>query len=277
MVELQYHNYLTTPTGKSCILYEITNANYLILNKFAQANDLVNFYKCLNQLIEETIPDFEEFNVIDKLYVYLAYCAYSIHPTVTLSNDGIAGNDIGIFTVLDNIEEAYKYETKEYEIAKNVKVTCSTPRKFVIDNDFISIEYSSAIDSVNGIELKNNEERESFMRKIGIRNSIKLERMIKKDFAVMCAMFKTGIGPFSLYQDEANILDGELFRSLVNVFRERLEDFYKVMYYQVQHMRMSYDSLMRMTPLESRFLFNMFVEEKKKEAEEHEKHNRIHR
>lgn len=276
MARLKYHNFLTTPSGKSCILYEITNDDYLVLNKFAQANDYSNFYISLDTLIKETVHDFDCYNIIDKLYIYLAYCYYSIHATITLSQNGIAGTDISIATVLNNIESDYENITKEYKLTNNIIVKCSIPRKLSFNGEFINIEYSSAIDSVNGIELKSNEERESFMRKIGVRYSLKLEHLIKRDFVIMCALFKNGVGPFSLYQERANILDGDLFVSLVNVFRENLDDFYKVMYYQVQHMRMSYDTLMRMTPIESRHLFNLFVEEKKKEAEEHEKHSRIH-
>ena len=81
-------------------MYEITNENYHVINKFAEARDYQNFYKCLNELIEESIPDFDNFSLVDKLYVYLAYCFYSIHPSIQLSTNEISGNEILISTIL---------------------------------------------------------------------------------------------------------------------------------------------------------------------------------
>lgn len=276
MVNLRYNNFLTTPDGNDCILYEITNENYHVINKFAEAKDYKNFYRCLDELIKESVPEFDSFSLIDKAYVYLAYCFYSIHASVQYSGDGIAGSEISLSSMLQNIEEDYKHKTVEYDLGSGVKVTCSTPRKFVVDGEFFSIEYSSAIDSVNGIRLTNDKEREDFMQKIGVRYSLKLEQAIKRDFAVLCSLFKVNLGIYNLHEEKVNILSGDIFKSLINVYREPLDDFYKVLYYCVQHMRMSYDTYMRMTPRETRHLFNQFIEEKQKEADEHERQSRSH-
>lgn len=275
MVNLRYNNFLTTPDGKNCILYEITNENYHVINKFAEAKDYKNFYKCLDELIKESVPDFDNFSLIDKIFIYLAYCFYSIHASVQLSNGEITGSEVSLSSMLQNIEDDYKYKTVEYDI-EGIKIVCSTPRKFVINGEYFNIEYSSAIDSINGIELTTNEQREEFMKKIGVKYSIKLEQAIKRDFNVLCSLFKVNVGVFDLHEEKVNILSGDMFRSLINVYREPLDDFYKVLYYCVQHMRMSYDTYMRMTPRETRHLFNQFIEEKQKEAEEHEKHSRMH-
>lgn len=272
MVNLRYNNFLTTPDGNDCILYEITNENYHVINKFAEAKDYTNFYRCLDELIKESVPDFDNFSIIDKIYIYLAYCFYSIHASVQFSGNGIAGSDVPLSTMLENIEEDYKTKTTEYTIGGNVKIVCSTPRKFSIDKDRITIEYYSAIDSVNGIELASNEERKNFMQNIGVRYSTRLEQTIKKDFRVPCSIFKVNVGIYNLHDEKMNIMTGDIFNSIVDIYRTPLDDFYKVLYYCVQHMRMSYDTYMRMTPRETKHLFNQFVDEKQREAEEHNKH-----
>lgn len=267
MAKLQYHNFLSTPTGKNCILYEINNENYLVLLKFIEAKDISNFYKSLDILIKETIPDFDEYNLIDKAYVYLAYCFYSIHSSVTYKTNGIAERKISLNTILNNIEEDFENIDKEYKF-NNISVKASYPKSLIINGESINIDYISALDSVNGISFKNNIERNNFLNKISPKWAMQLEMAIRRDFICECAMFKNNVGPFIQEADKSNILDGGLFESIMQIYCEPLAEYYKILYYHIEYLRMSYDSYMRMTPLETRFIFNQFVEDKERQAQE---------
>lgn len=274
MVNLRYHNFLSTPSGKKCTLYEIINENYLVLIKFIEAKDVANFYKCLDELIKESIPDFDEYNLIDKAYIYLAYCFYSIHSSVSYRSTGVVEREISLNEILNNIEEDFTNLEKEYKF-KNLVVKCSYPRTLIISDESILIDYASALDSVNDIKFKNNEERINFLRSIGPKWSMQLEMAIRRDFTVLCAMFRNGVGPFALDTEKVNILDGGLFDSIMQIYREPLADYYKVLYYHIEYLRMSYDSYMRMTPLETRYIFNQFAEDKERQAQEQQ--NQIQR
>lgn len=268
MVKLRYHNFLSTPSGRNCILYEITNENYLVLLKFIEARDTANFYKCLDELIKESIPDFDEFNLIDKAYVYLAYCFYSIHSSVSYRTQHVADREISLNDILNNIEHDYEDIRKEYKLNDKVIVKCSFPKNLIIEGESISLDYPSALDSVNDYIFKDNKERNQFLHKIGPKFAMQLEVAIRRDFICLCALFQNGVGPFALDTEKVNILDGGLFDSIMQIYREPLADYYKILYYHFEYLRMSYDTYMRITPLESRYIFNQFVEDKEKQAQE---------
>lgn len=266
-IKLRYHNTLTTPSGKYCNLYEITNENYLVLVKFCEAKDYKNFYTALDQLIKESIPDFDEFNLIDKAYIYIAYCFYSIHASIIYKMGTIQDFEISLTTILDNIEQAYRDIQKEYKLTNNVLLQVSIPRKFVCEEDNIFIEPASGIDSINGIKFQNNKERIEFIKNIDIRYSVKLEQLINKDFNIDCELFKNPISA-SKKGNIINLISPHLFYDIFAIYREPLENYYQVLYYNFEYLKLSYDTYKQLTPRESRFIFNKFAEDKERQAEE---------
>lgn len=78
---------MTTPTGRYCELSEISNSEYLILIKYLQAEDFQRFFECLNEIVKRDIIDFDDFDIVEKYYVYLAYCMYSIRGSITVKNN----------------------------------------------------------------------------------------------------------------------------------------------------------------------------------------------
>ena len=109
---MRYYNYLTTPSGKKCKLNEITNRDYLILLKFLNGDNYEGFYDKLNSLISETIPDFEDFNIADKAYVYIAFYFYSIKASIGVKAEN-PFNFYGIIpnskTTVDKMLTAYQH------------------------------------------------------------------------------------------------------------------------------------------------------------------------
>lgn len=266
-MKLRYHNFLTTPSGRKCELYEINNENYLVLVKFCEAKDYKSFYHALDLLIKESIPDFDEYNIIDKAYVYLAYCYYSIHDSIVYKLGTIQDYEISIATILDNIEQAYKDIKKEYKLTNTVSIQVSIPRTFIIENEDIFLEIASGIDSINGIEFKNNQQRIDFIKTIDVKYGAKLEQLILRDFSLECALYKNP-GPFSTKTNKTDIISPQIFHDIFQIYREPLEDYYKILYYNFEYLKLSYNTYMQLTPRESRFIFHSFAEDKERQAAE---------
>ena len=83
---MDYYNFLTTPSGKYCEVREILNEDYLILVKFIESENYKGFYNCLDKIIKNDIIDFDNLNIIDKCYVYMAYCMYSIRGVIEVNH-----------------------------------------------------------------------------------------------------------------------------------------------------------------------------------------------
>jgi hypothetical protein len=81
-----YKNYLTTPSGRYCEISELVNADYLILIKYLQAEHFSAFFKCLTEIVKRDLPDFDDYDIVEKCYIYFAYCMYSIRATITVHN-----------------------------------------------------------------------------------------------------------------------------------------------------------------------------------------------
>lgn len=86
---MDYYNFLTTPTGRYCEVKEILNKDYLVLVKFIESENYKAFFEALNELVLRDIPDFDEFNIVEKCYVYMAMCMYSVKGTLDVVNTTI--------------------------------------------------------------------------------------------------------------------------------------------------------------------------------------------
>ena len=86
---MDYKNYLTTPSGRYCEVKDITNEEYLILVKFLEAKKYDNFFMALDEIVKKSIPDFDDYDIVEKAYVYIAMCMYSIRPVISVNNKSI--------------------------------------------------------------------------------------------------------------------------------------------------------------------------------------------
>lgn len=268
-VQLRYHNFLITPSGKKVDLYEITNENYSVLIKFCNARDYEGFFNALDQLISESIPDFNEFNFIDKIYIYIAYCFYSIHDSIIYKSNFLIEIDISLNKILDNIEAAYTSIKSKYNLTDNIIADISIPRNFsFVDNQPV-IDYISALDSINGYVFKNNEERKQFVENIAVKYSAKLEQVIRKNCIIECGLFNSE-------GDKINLIAPELLQIVFRIYSEPLEEYYKILYYNFEYLKMSIDTFNKLTPRENRIIFRQFIEDKERQAEE-QRNQIVHR
>ena len=83
---MDYYNFLTTPSGRYCEVRDILNEDYITLVKFIESENYKGFFDCLNEIVRKDIPNFDDFDIIDKSYVYMAMCMYSIRGVIEINN-----------------------------------------------------------------------------------------------------------------------------------------------------------------------------------------------
>ena len=261
---MRYYNYLTTPSGKYCTLYELSNREYLILLKFLQADNYKGFFENLNEKIKETIEDFESYNIVDKCYVYLALCAYCIRSVAKVSNSFIGDQEIELTLLLHNIEKSYQDKRIHYQISDKINVVFGVPTDFYVDtNNNIVIDYLSNIININGRKLT-DVEREKFLSNISTKLKIQMEEKIMSNL----------MDKFDIFEGvPMNKLELPLFRfplilNIANVYRIGLKSFYDVIYMCQKHAKMSYDGFMDMSYAETDIILKTCIEEKQREAEQ---------
>lgn len=146
---MRYYNYLTTPSGKNCSLFEISNKDYLVLLKFLNGENFKGFFTFLNSLISESIPDFDSFDICDKAYVYIAFYYYSIKSQISIKAEKFDAVDVPLTIILNSIEENYKKEHKNISFFKWDNCEVGYPTQLDISENSINIDYSSCLCSIS--------------------------------------------------------------------------------------------------------------------------------
>lgn len=133
---MKYYNYLTTPSGEYCTLNEITNEEYMLLLKFIESDNKVEVFRVLDGFIKETIPNFDEFDIINKAYIYIAFIFYNIKATVSVQSERMGQQEVGLEMILNNLEQGYsKGLFIECDINDSISIICSYPKSFYIENN----------------------------------------------------------------------------------------------------------------------------------------------
>lgn len=261
---MYYYNYLTTPSGKYCILHEMSNKEYLVLLKFLQADNYKGFFDNLNEKIYETIKDFDSFNIVDKCYVYLALCVYSVRSVAKVSNNFIGDQDVELTLLLNNIEKCFQDKRIYFQINDKIKITFGVPTKFYVDkSNNIVIDYLSNVLEINDKKLS-IEEKEKFLSSISTKLKLQMEEKVMSNL----------LDKFDIFDGvPMNKLELPLYRfplifNIANIYRMGLKSFYDVLYMCTKHAKMSYDGFMDLSYMETDIILKTCLEEKQREAEQ---------
>ena len=259
---MRYYNYLTTPSGKYCELNEISNKEYLVLLKFLQADNYRGFFKNLDEKVKETVPDFSNYNIVDKCYVYLALCTYSIRSVARVSNNFIGDQDVELTLLLDNIEKSYHDKRIIFDLNEKVKIVMGVPTKFYVDeNNNITIDYLSNILSVN--EKKMDEESSlRLLNALSTKQKMLIEEKVKSNLTEKFDIFEN----VPMNKLEIPLYRFPLILNIANIFRMGLKSFYDVMYMCMRHVEMDYQGFMELSYMESDIILKTCIEEKQEEA-----------
>ena len=259
---MHYYNYLTTPSGKYCVLDEISNKEYLILLKFLQSENYKGFFKNLNEKIKTTVPDFEDLDIVDKCYVYLALCAYSIRSIVKVSNNFIGDQEVELTLMLHNIEKSYQNKKIDFYLNDKLKITMGNPKKFYIDeNNDITIDYLSNIISVNDKKISIEDENK-LLEKLPTKLKLKIEEHVINNLKEKFDIFEN----IPMNKLELPLFRFPLILNIANIYRMGLKSFYDFMYMCMRHAKMTFDGFMSLSFMETDIILKTCIEEKQEES-----------
>lgn len=254
---------MSTPSGKHFNLKELTNKEYLVLLKFLNGENFQGFYNALDTLILESIPEFLDLDICDKAYIYIAYYFYSIRSSISIKNEKISSIEVPLTYMLDSIENNYKKELISIKFY-NRDAKIHYPKKLVFDEtNIILIDFLSGLRFIENIDIT-NKKLESLRNSVSIKVLNDIEYEIKKhlNFEVEIAKNIPNVKSIS-----ENILNSSLFYSIAYIYKELLENFYNMQYLLTHYIKVDWESLLKMTPIETTILYKNFIEDKEKQNE----------
>ena len=261
---IEYYNYLTIPSGKGFNLKELKNKEYLVLLKFLNGENYKGFYEALDSLIKESIVDFDEFNLCDKAYIYIAYFYYSINSTLTIKGDKVDSVEIPLTILLDSLENSFIKNKVSFTI-NNWEASVYYPKYLLFDtNDTISIDKFSGLSEIANNNISNNTHLEQLRAVMPTKYINEIEYYVDKHFNT----------PVVICEDSPNtskltdtLLSPSLFYSIAYMYKELLDNFYDMQYIVAHYIRVSIDSLLEMTPVETNILYKNFIRDKERQNE----------
>lgn len=259
---MDYYNFLTTPTGRYCEVKEILNKDYLVLVKFIESENYKAFFEALDEIVLKSIPDFNDFNIIDKCYVYMALCMYYVRTIIEVNNTTIGSHPISLALIINNVESDYRELMFDYELKQGAVLQIGLPTIFTMEDNMPIIDWLSGIKSLNGKELKKEQvnQLKDMMRG---KDIMTIEQIAREKFQMECDLFK-GV-PFN--ELKMNLCSESLILNSLYFFKYPLEGFYAEMYSCCKHLKMSFRDFMERTHIET----ELFLSFAKKENEEYSK------
>lgn len=254
-----FKNYLTTPSGRYCEIEELPNKVYFILVKYLQAQDYKKFFSVLNESIKKDINDFDDFDIVDKVYIYIAQCMYSIRGTLEVNNKQLGSQEVQLGLILNNIESSYPLnKTVDYKLSDNFVLNFGYPKNFVFDGEMPLIDYYSGLIGFNG-KVLNDEEKKQLKQKLGTKHETFIESHLRQNFEVDFDLLH-GVPMNSL---KMNLFGESMIVNVISFYRMPLDSYYQLMYAVIKHLRMSYSDFMNISQVEATILLKHVAEENK--------------
>lgn len=240
--------------------------------KFLNGENYQGFYETLDSLISKTIANFENLDICDKIYIYLAYYFYSVRSTILLKSEHISSIEISLATILENIETNYLKKEENLKISSwDIKI--SYPKNIIFDEpNSISIDFLSSLREINNIKIDKTR-LEQLRTNIPIKMVNEIEYAVKKYFQMTINIIKNISGLENITED---ILSSNIFYTIAHIYKDSLDNFYNMQYLLTHYVRVSWDSLLEMTPVETTILYKNFITDKEKQNENNNNSMGIH-
>lgn len=262
-MDIEYFNYLTIPSGGKYRLKEINSKEYITILKYLNGDNYKDFFKCLDYIIVETINDFEEFNLVDKAYIYIAFFYYSVKPILNIKAKTGFEEFLDLADMLNVIEELYQPIEIKTTISGYENCLISWPSNFELsEENIIDIDKSSILKTINGIKL-DDKKRVVLMEHLQAADFNTLYDLYNKHFNISISLFQ-GTSLASQFQ---SCKINDIFYLITNIYKEGLDNYYKFIYIIIHYGRLSYSDILLMTPAELSIYYNNFVEDKEKQKE----------
>lgn len=261
--KIDYYNYCTVPSGKEYYLNELSNRDYLVLLKFLNGENLKGFYNALDSLLKNSIPDFDNLDICDKAYIYIVFYFYSVKSSISLKADKFDSVEVPLTILLDSLEHGYKKDHINCSFY-NWSADVHYPTKLIFDdNNTILIDYLSSLRSVANVQINaNNLEQLRLQTPTKILSD--LEHEVKNHLSYSVDISKNILNTSDISE---SVLNPGLFYSISYIYKDLLENFYNMQYLMTHYIKVSWDSLLAMTPIESTILYKNFREDKDRQNE----------
>lgn len=261
------------PSKKVVYCEEITNETYISLHKYVMNNDLLGFYKELDEHIAKTVPEIYSLDLLDKVYIYLSIRAYSISDAIELKTDNFFNKDLySLFDTLDNLRETF------FEPIETIIETKSGDAKFKINCPFLFEEIDDELlpDILSGVKNINLNSQEFCLETskdllalnylITPENYNKLNDLILQKYNINIIFAKGKI--------ELPLLSHLTYRFIAeSLFFNDLDGLYTLSYSLLRHLNLSLSDFNKMSPIESTIFMSKLIKEKEEEREAEEKNN----
>lgn len=259
-----YKNYLTTPTGRYCQIRDISNEDYFVIVKYLQAEDYERFYECLTEIAKRDIPDFDDCDIVEKCYIWLAMCMYSIRSSIEVVAPNLGPQEIPMGIILNNIESQYvANKTLDYKLSDNFVLTFGYPKTFTFDSGLPIIDYYSGLVRINN-DIVTKEQKDVLREKLPTKHISFIEGMMREGFKCEIDL----LNEVPMNSMKVNAFGEGLIANIVSFYRMPLDVFYKVMYAIIRHLRMSYSDFMKISNNESNILLKCIADENKQDKED---------
>lgn len=256
---MDYYNFLTTPSGHYCEVKDITNEEYLVMVKFIESENYKAFFQCIDEIVKKNIPDFDNLNVIDKCYIYMAMCMYSVKGSISVNNTQIGEQVIPISLILNNIEEMYSNKTYEYLLKKGVVLYFNLPTDFSIEDNIPVIDWFSGLYKMND-QVLTKDQIKLLKKSLKTKDLMVIEDGIRERFFDEVDLFK-GI---PMNEMKMGLCSESMILNSLFFFKYPLQGFYAEMYSCCKHLKMSFNDFMKRSHVET----DIFLQLAKQENEE---------
>ena len=268
---IKYYNYCTVPSGKEYNLNELSNRDYLVLLKFLNGENLKGFYNTLDNLLRDSIPDFDSLDICDKAYIYIVFYYYSVRASISLKAEKFDSVEVPLTILLDSLEHGYKKDHIKCSF-HNWSADVHYPTKLIFDdNNTILIDYLSSLRTVASVPIS-AENLEQLRTQTSTKILSDLEYEVQKQLSYKVDISK-GIPNSTDISDD--VLSPGIFYSISYIYKDLLENFYNMQYLMTHYIKVSWDSLLDMTPLESSILYKNYIQDKEKQNEASKKSNTL--
>lgn len=262
-INIKYYNYCTVPSGKEFNLNELSNKDYLVLLKFLNGDNLKGFYNALDSLLKDSIPEFDSLDICDKAYIYIAFYFYSVRTSISLKADKFDSVEVPLTILLDSLEQGYKKDHIKCSF-HNWSADAHYPTKLIFDNNnTILIDYLSSLRTIASVPISDNN-LEQLRSQTSTKILADLEYEVQQQLSYNIDISKDIPGSKDISD---NVLNSGIFYSISYIYKDLLENFYNMQYLMTHYIKVSWDSLLNMTPLESSILYKNYMQDKERQNE----------
>lgn len=269
MGNIEYYNIITTPSGKEYKLYEIQNKEYIVLLKFLQAENFTGFFETLDKILERSVSDIKELDIIDRMYIYIGFYYYNINPSMPIKHPKLGQAELKLENVLDSIEKSYIQNYKIFKLNDKIQAEVHYARDFYFEDDKPVVNYGTCIRKLKVNEWRDISkiESERILDTISTDIGIKIEMYTRNELSAKINIFDLPMMD-PVYVD---VNSSELIYFVYNLFKENLQNYYTELYISVQYLKMDKQAFDSLTPAETMIILKIMSDDKEKQNKEMKK------